>query len=117
MKMEPAHNLLNHAVAAGIRYMVSNKKMEEDALTTSMFIEFVAQWNNIATTRCDSFAMSFHRKETYKSTIIFFNKSYLYFSENKNWFKRSMEANSNWDLFNNYVYFRHPRFIFKFIQI
>ena len=62
---------------------------------------------------CDS-ALSFHKSKIYDDTKYFLSKVISVF-QMKNWLKRSMKASSNWGLFNYYAYFRHSKFLFKFI--
>ncbi|GBN22900.1 hypothetical protein AVEN_254541-1 [Araneus ventricosus] len=62
MKVGPAHVLINNSVAVALRYYVNLKKLDESALATAWFIEIVARWFDIVTSRSYSVSLSLSKR-------------------------------------------------------
>ncbi|CAL1266166.1 unnamed protein product [Larinioides sclopetarius] len=82
MKVGPAHVLLNNSVAVALRYYVNLKKLDESALATAWFIETVARWFAIVTSRSYSVSLSLS-KQNYDDTVAFLESVICLFSNLK----------------------------------
>lgn len=58
MKLGLACRILDHSVAAAIKYLVEQGDMEKEALTTAWFIKKVFRWFKLMTSRTAQFAMN-----------------------------------------------------------
>lgn len=71
MKVQGAMALLNHDVAAAIKYYIARGKIAEKHLTTAWFLEIVHKWYNIMTSRIIKHGLSKRNMDEYNATIDF----------------------------------------------
>lgn len=83
MNVSCAVAVLNHAVAAGIKYLVEARKLPEKALTTAWFLEQVHRWFTLITSRSFSVAMS-KAKENKHDEAVTFLKGFMKLFQNLN---------------------------------